>query len=239
MDTVTALWQQATAVYPTPSPWVVLAAAVLATATIVVRSAWIRARHAVTIAHEGGHALAALLTGRRLVGIRLHSDTSGLTVSRGAQRGPGMVLTALAGYPAPALLGLAAAALLRSGYVVGLLMVLLALLIPLLLMVRNGFGLWSILLTGAIVAAAVWLLPVPWQGLAAYSVAWFLLLAAPRAILDLIGQRRRTRDRESDAALLARLTPLPAGLWVAVMMLSTLAALVVGTGWLLPALPVA
>ena len=40
---------------------------------------------AVTIAHEGGHAVAALLTGRRLRGIRLHSDTSGLTLSAGTR----------------------------------------------------------------------------------------------------------------------------------------------------------
>ena len=38
---------------------------------------WRVSRNAITIAHEGGHGLIALLTGRRLDGIRLHSDTSG------------------------------------------------------------------------------------------------------------------------------------------------------------------
>ena len=37
---------------------------------------WRLSRNAITIAHEGGHGLIALLTGRRLDGIRLHSDTS-------------------------------------------------------------------------------------------------------------------------------------------------------------------
>jgi Peptidase M50B-like len=55
---------------------------------------WQLARNAITIAHEGGHALVSVLTGRRLEGIRLHSDTSGETVSRGRGSGPGMVLTA-------------------------------------------------------------------------------------------------------------------------------------------------
>ena len=44
--------------------------------------------------HEAGHALTAVLTGRRLTGIRLHSDTSGLTLSTGRPSGPGMVATA-------------------------------------------------------------------------------------------------------------------------------------------------
>ena len=60
----------------------------------------------ITIVHEAGHALVAVLVGRRLSGIRLHSDTSGLTLTKGKPYGPGMVLTALAGYVAPSLLGL-------------------------------------------------------------------------------------------------------------------------------------
>ena len=45
------------------------------------------ARHVVTIVHEGAHGLAAWATGRQLAGIRLHSDTSGVTVSRGRATG--------------------------------------------------------------------------------------------------------------------------------------------------------
>ena len=44
-------------------------------------------------------------TGRKLHGIRLHSDTSGLTLSAGRPTGPGMILTLLAGYVAPPLVG--------------------------------------------------------------------------------------------------------------------------------------
>jgi len=234
VDIAAALWEQATAAHPAPPDWVVLLAAAIALATVLAPFLWVRAGHAVTIAHESGHALVAVLTGRRLVQIRLHSDTSGLTTSSGAPRGPGVVLTTLAGYPAPAALGLAAAALLNGGYVVGVLFALLTLLLPLLLIVRNAFGLWSVLLTGAAVTAAVWWLPAEWQVLFAYGVAWFLLLAAPRAILDLIGLRRRRQDRGSDAARLALLTRLPAGVWVGLMLATTLAALWVGAGWLLP-----
>ena len=52
-----------------------------------------------------------------LTGIRLHSDTSGLTVSRGKPHGLGMILTAAAGYTAPPLLGLGGAALLAAGHI--------------------------------------------------------------------------------------------------------------------------
>ena len=78
--------------------------------------------------HEAGHALVAVLVGRQLQAIRLHSDTSGLTVSRGKPRGPGMVAMLAAGYLAPALLGLLAAVMLGAGRSVGLLWLLLLML---------------------------------------------------------------------------------------------------------------
>ena len=93
----------------TPELVVPLAAAAVALLVVGQRGLWRISRTAVTIAHEGGHAFVAVLTGRRLSGIRLHSDTSGLTVSVGRPTGPGMVLTGFAGYVAPSLLGLGVA----------------------------------------------------------------------------------------------------------------------------------
>jgi hypothetical protein len=71
-----------------PESWVVLAAGVAAALAVVIDGIWRWSRGVVTIAHEAGHAAAALATGRRLTGIRLHSDTSGLTLSTGRPRGP-------------------------------------------------------------------------------------------------------------------------------------------------------
>ena len=48
----------------------------VALAVVVPHTVWRLSRNAITIAHEGGHGLVALLTGRRLDGIRLHSDTA-------------------------------------------------------------------------------------------------------------------------------------------------------------------
>src|SRR5918997_5118838 len=95
-----------------PSSWLVLATGLGAALAVVIDGVWRWTRGVVTIAHEAGHAVAALVTGRRLTGIRLHSDTSGLTLSVGRPTGFGMVVTAAAGYVSRSLLGLAGLALL-------------------------------------------------------------------------------------------------------------------------------
>ncbi|MDT9593725.1 M50 family metallopeptidase [Nocardioides zeae] len=201
-----------------------LAAVALAAVLVLWRPAWRRTRHLVTIAHEGGHGVAALLAGRRLSGIRLHRDTSGLTVSRGRPTGPGMVVTALAGYVAPSVLGLVAAFMVSRGYAVGALWVALALLALLLLQIRNFFGLWAVLVAGSGVFAVSWWAPAPLQVAVATAATAFLLLAAPRPVLELQAQRRAGRAPHSDADMLARLTPLPGGFWVAVFLVVTGAA---------------
>ncbi|MBC7290726.1 MAG: M50 family metallopeptidase, partial [Actinotalea sp.] len=180
-----------------------------------------------------------VLTGRRLQGFRLHSDTSGLTVSVGRPRGPGMVATAFAGYPGPAVLGLGAAWLLSRGYAVGVLWALLVVLALVLLQIRNWYGLWVVLVAGvALVALTSWA-PSSWQVAAAYAVTGFLLLGAPRAVLELQTSRRRERRRgrrgASDADVLAGLTRVPALVWVGVFLAVCVGAAVLGGWWVLEA----
>jgi hypothetical protein len=222
------LWDRVSAVAPAPGLGLVLGTAVVALALTSVPAVWRTTRHLVTIAHEGAHGVAALLSGRRLAGIRLHSDTSGLTVSKGRAAGPGMVATAGAGYPGPAVIGLGAAAMLAHGLAVGVLWALLLLLALLLLQIRNFFGLWSVLVAGAGLFAVTWWAPAQLQLLVAYVVTWFLLLGAPRAVVELQQHRRGGRGRSSDADQLARLTRLPGLVWVGVFLLVTLAALALG-----------
>jgi hypothetical protein len=226
------IWQDVTGTQPPPGEGSVALTALLALALVVVPQAWRVSRHAVTIAHEGAHGVAALLAGRRLAGIRLHSDTSGLTVSKGRRTGPGMVLTAFAGYVGPALLGLGAALLLRERHALAVLWLAVLLLALLLLQIRNFFGLYVVLVAGLAVAAVSWWGSGAAQSLAAYAATWFLLLAAPRPVLELQGARRGGRASDSDADLLARLTPLPGLVWVGVFLVVTVGCLVVGAGWL-------
>ncbi|WP_425569005.1 M50 family metallopeptidase [Nonomuraea salmonea] len=123
------------------------------------RMPWQVSRGLITIAHEGGHAVMALLTRRKLEGIRLHSDTSGVTLTRGRPTGPGMVLTAMAGYVAPPLLGLGAAWLTEQGHITLLIWGVLLLLVCMLLLIRNLYGALILLVTGGAVFALIMYAP--------------------------------------------------------------------------------
>ncbi|MBZ5738964.1 M50 family metallopeptidase [Nocardioides mangrovi] len=234
-DAIDRIWGDVTGTQPAPADDVVLLALVVALAVVLVPPLWRIGRHLVTIAHEGAHGVAALLSGRRLAGIRLHSDTSGLTVSRGRPRGPGMVATAFAGYVGPSLLGLGAAYLLSRHHALAVLWLALVLLTLLLVQIRNFFGLWAVLVAGVAVAVVSWWGSGQQQSLAAYLMTWFLLLAGPRPVLELQQLRRRGRARDSDADVLARLTRVPGLVWVAVFLLVTLGCLAIGGRWLLAA----
>ena len=199
---------------------------------VAVDGLWRWSRNLVTIVHEAGHAVTAVLTGRRLTGIRLHSDTSGLTLSTGRPSGPGMVATAAAGYLAPSLAGLIGVVLLAFDQVTVMLWAATGLLLAMLVMVRNAYGALSLLLTGAIVVAVSLLAGADVQAGFAYAVTWFLLLAAVRPVGELWRERRRRGQGRTDADQLARLTRVPAGVWVGFFGLGTLAALAAG-GWVL------
>ncbi|WP_049580570.1 M50 family metallopeptidase [Streptomyces sp. SBT349] len=227
------LWDRVTGTQPEPELWLIVAAAVVALSAVVPWGAWRLARNTITIAHEGGHGLMALLTGRRLEGIRLHSDTSGLTVSRGRPTGFGMVLTAAAGYTAPSLLGLGGAALLADGRITALLWTATALLLALLVMVRNAYGMLTVVLTGAAFLLVSWLTGPEVQAAFAYLVVWFLLFGGVRPVFELQTKRRRGAARDSDADQLARLTRVPALMWLTLFHVVTLTALTGGGRWLL------
>lgn len=221
------LWRRALSVQPAePTSTVALIGAVALAAVIL---AWPLVRGLVTVCHEAGHAVVALLVGRSLKGIKLHSDTSGLTLSRGKPSGPGMIATLFAGYPAAAVVGLGAAWLAGSGYAAGLLWALVVLLALMLLKIRNIYGAWVVVATGAVIGVTTWFAPpyvISWLAL---GLAWLFLLAAPRPVLEVA----RNRAPGTDAAQLARISWLPRLGWVALWLLLTVAALVVGAGWLL------
>ena len=137
MELLPEVWRRATSSQPAPGPALVAGAALVALVLVLQPALWRVTRILVTITHEGAHAVVALLVGRRLRGIRLHSDTSGLTVSSGRPSGPGMVAMLVAGYLGPAVVGLAAEALLLRGHALGLLWALVTLLALMLEQIRN------------------------------------------------------------------------------------------------------
>ncbi|HKT00212.1 MAG TPA: M50 family metallopeptidase [Rugosimonospora sp.] len=221
---LTDLWHRAFDAQPQPPRLLVLLAAVVALLVVVPHRPWRLARNVITIAHEGGHALVALLSGRRLQSIRLHSDTSGLTVSRGRPSGPGMVATLAAGYVTPSLLGLAGAALLAVGRIRIMLWLALVLLLAVLVMVRNLYGLLSVLVTGAAVFLVSWYGSAQVQAAFAYLAVWFLLLGGVRPLFEVQRQRRRGYVRDSDADQLAGLTRVPGLFWVGLFLVVAVGA---------------
>ena len=233
-------WDRVTGAQSAPPGWSVAVSAAAALLIVTSPRAWRLARMAITIAHEGGHALVSLLSGRQLEGIRLHSDTSGETRTRGRRNGPGIVATALAGYLTPPLLGAGASGLLAVHRVTLLLALLLVLLWVTLLAVRNWYGALAVLMTSGAVLAVTWLAGPLTRAAFAYGVAWFLLFGGARPVVELARSRARSRvrclgrPRLSDADHLAELTGAPGGVWVALFALVAMAALVLGARLLIP-----
>lgn len=231
MSVLEDLWRRASATTQVPDAFTLLVIAFGALACVIL--AWPAVRMAVTVCHEAGHAVAATLTGRSLQGIRLHSDTSGVTLTRGKPTGAGMVITLLAGYPAASLVGLFAAAVAGAGHAVAVVWLLVGVLALMVLKIRNVHGVLVVLALGAVLALATWYASADMLVWLVYGLAWLLLLAGPRPVLELALKRGRAAT-ESDAAQLARLTFLPRMVWIALWLGTTLGSLALGTALMLP-----
>jgi hypothetical protein len=238
MTVLARLWERVSGSQPAPPAWVVAVAALAALVIVLNTGTWRLAGKVITIAHEGGHALVSVLSGRRLEGIRLHADGSGVTYSRGRRGGPGMVACAAAGYIAPSLLGVGAAGLLAARHVTAMLWLALVLLAATFLAIRNVFGAVAVLATAGAVFAVSYFAPAAVQAGFGYLAAWFLLFGGVRPVAELPRARRRgrggARARGSDADQLARLTGVPGGFWVTFFAFVSLCMLGVGVWLLVP-----
>lgn len=230
---ITEMWDRLTGTQPDPSRWLVGATALLALAAVLTRGVWHITRNAVTIAHEGGHGLLALLTGhaagRHTTALRhLGPDRLAGQAARSRHGADGRH-----GYTAPPLLGLAGAALLAAGHITALLWGATALLLAMLVMIRNAYGALTVVVTGALFLLVSWLTGAQVQAAFAYLVVWFLLVGGVRPVAELQRTRRRDRRGSSDADQLARLTRTPAALWLLLFYAVALCSLIGGARWLL------
>lgn len=230
MESLEDFWGQLIGVQSRPEPWMLFLAwgvALLA----VFTPAWSVTRNLITVVHEGGHAVTALFWGRRVSGIKLHSDTSGVTVSKGKPYGLGMIFTALAGYTAPAILGLGIQYLVSEGRIFLGVVILAVLLLGIFLSIRNF---WGLIVTVPLLFAFYFILQFDQhlQTLLLLMIATFLIVASIKPIIELQIQRMRGEAEGSDADQLQKLTLIiPAVLWVLIFLLVSLAANVLAV-WL-------
>jgi Peptidase M50B-like len=107
-----------------------------------------------------------------------------------------------------------------------------AVLVAMLVMVRNWFGALTLVVTGAVAVGVSMYATPDVQAAFGYTMTWFLLLGAVRPVGELRRQRRHQPGARTDADMLAHLTRVPGSVWVALFGVITLAALA-GGGWLL------
>ena len=222
-------------------------------ALLLVAAFWSTVRWAITIAHEGGHALFLSVLGGTVASITLGkpAGAAGLTTSKKGVSGGSHVLVAVAGYTGPSLFGVLAAILLsvgRSAPVLWISVFLLAMVLLQVLATWNPFGVFAVLTTGTIlVLFARYGSPLT-QTIAAHTWTWLLLIGGFWHVVGFRRMRRaaiqaarksknkdKDKDKElkSDARVLRDLTHIPEPLWVFVFLVATLAALIFGGGVLL------
>lgn len=194
---------------------VAVAILVAAAALSIPRVTWQYFGLFATLVHELGHAVAAILTGRVVHGIRIRRNHSGDALSSG--RGVfGTVVSGVFGYPAPAIVGAAQLWSVFTGYTAVALCAGGIVLILTLFVIRNVFGLGVVFVSAAISALLWFFAPPTVQGYALLVIGIALLVGAVRALGTVIGVHVRRRDQlaSSDAYLLYRRTGIPSPIWL-------------------------
>lgn len=195
-------------------PTILLIALAVMVPLVAIRPTWITLRHGVTIIHEMGHVTVGRLFGRRVDGISLHTDTSGLTISAGKPYGLGVLMTYLAGYTAPPAVGLGLTWGAVNGYSGLSLLGLLVILICAFWLVRNLWGVVTISLSLAATGYIFWRGHADEITTTVVLVAMFLLLSGIRGGFDLWAVHHAGEGGTSDASMAARHSLIPATVWV-------------------------
>ena len=194
---------------------VAVAILVAAAALSVPRVSWQYFGLFATLVHELGHAVAAILTGRAVHGIRIRRDHSGDALSSG--RGVfGTVVSGVFGYPAPAIVGAAQLWSVFAGFTSVALFAGGIVLILTLFVIRNVFGAVVVFVSTGI-STLLWFFATPTvQSYALLVIGIALLVGSVRALLTVIDVHLRHRDQlaTSDAYLLYRRTDIPSPFWL-------------------------
>jgi hypothetical protein len=193
---------------------------------VMVPFLWPIARHVNVMAHEGAHALAAILLGFVLETVILRRET-GETIYRAARGAVlRLVTVGFVGYLGPSLFGLAAAKLIETGRVVTVLWLLIMLLVLLFFFLGRSLGLIPVpvaivLLVLVTRNAHAWL-----EEVVVYGLTWLLLLDGARVAIA-------HGAEAGDAVSLRGRTHIHPRLWSLLWIAGTLLAVVIGGKWLI------
>ena len=207
------------AIHPPLSGGESIVIGLLAAAVVLVPLLWAPVEHLSTMTHEGAHALLAVILGLTVTEVILDRHADGKTGIVG--EGLRVVLVALIGYLGPSLFGLGAAKIISLGDPVTVLWLVVLLLVLVLFLLGRSFGMFSVPIAIGLFYLILRYTHTGTEVVAAYAVAWLLLLAGVRhAIGDGV--------RAGDAHALRKRTHLPRRLWALLWLAGTGAALLVG-----------
>jgi len=166
-----------------------------------------------TMIHECGHALMALIMSGEVIKINLFSDTSGSALTKVKGKIPTLMVS-FAGYPFSALMSFLIFFLIKNNFItVALIVLMLFALISLLFFVRNGYGIfWLImflLIGGVIVEFNSQLILYAWM----VFLASLLITEAFISGLILFKISIQNPSGAGDAANLKKETHIPAWIW--------------------------
>ena len=180
---------------------------------------WMFVRYLDTMAHEGSHAIVYSVLGFRITGVWLRlKDADGATRAEGTGRA---IPSGLVGYLGPSLFGLGAAKLIAIGHSVAVLWLALGLLGLLLAFVRNVFGILITALAGFVIFDFARYGTVAHETMAAYGIAWLLLLTGVRVVLT-------HWNEAGDAKILQSQTQIVPVVFARIWLVGTILALILG-----------
>jgi hypothetical protein len=193
---------------------------------VMVPFLWPVARHVNVIAHEGAHALAAVLLGFALETVILKREVGETTYTAARDAILRLVTVGFVGYLGPSLFGLGAAKLIETGRVVTVLWLLILLLVLLLFFLGGSLGLISVPVAIALLVlvtrnAHAWI-----EELVVYGLTWLLLLDGVRVAFA-------HGAKAGDAVSLHGRTHIHPRFWSLLWIAGTLLAVAIGGKWLI------
>lgn len=197
--------------------WILVVVLAMGVALATVPQLWRFFKYAITIVHEIGHAIAALLSGRRLSGIKINGDMSGATTSRGKPRGLGMIWTTWWGYPFPSVVAWVLIWAVVGGWSKMALVAMIIVMAFVLLLSRSFNTLLVVLTAGAILVTTALYASGPIRVTVVYMVAILLAVGSFRGIANVVHAHLPGPNRDvssSDAYMLFRLTIIPSPVWI-------------------------